>query len=171
LVIEPLLQEIGDGWQADRFGVDVEHVASAAVLRSLDSAGSGGGSARPALLACVPEEQHSLPLLALAAALRERGDSVVCLGARVPVDALVAAATRLRPRSLVLWASVPELALIAPITAVPSQRPPIRIMVAGPGWADVRLPITIKRLTSLSDALAQLMPAAPTASLGLSDEL
>ena len=40
------------------------------------------------LLACADEEQHSLPLEALAAALAERGIGARLLGARVPPDAL-----------------------------------------------------------------------------------
>ena len=44
---------------------------------------------RPAiLLACADEEQHSLPLEALAAALAETGVPSRLLGARVPPDAL-----------------------------------------------------------------------------------
>lgn len=169
LVIEPFLRDLGDSWQNDRVGVDVEHVASSAIVRALESVPSQGGSPRPTLLACVPEEQHSLPLLALAAGLRECGDSVVCLGARVPVAAMVAAASRLRPRSLVLWASRPDLAQAELVDAVPSQRPPIRVMVAGPGWRDVTLSPGIDRLTSLSEALQRLSPAP--SSLQLMDEL
>ena len=44
------------------------------------------------MLACAPDEEHELPLVALAAALAERGIATTLLGARTPAAAPTAAA-------------------------------------------------------------------------------
>ncbi len=55
------------------------------------------------LLACLPDEQHTLPLEALDAALRERGTATRMLGGAVPAEALTAAVRRTGPGAVVLW--------------------------------------------------------------------
>ena len=93
--------------------------------------------ARPILLACAPDDEHVLALLALRAALADRGVEAITLGQQVPADALTAAVTRLRPRAIVLWASMRKHADLSVIAALPSHRPAASVYLAGPGWLDV----------------------------------
>ena len=153
----PALHTIGDRWSKTASGVDIEHLASQSIAKAFDATHPVNGTGRPIILATAPDEQHDLALRALAAALRQRGCNVVLLGARVPIDALVDAATRLRPRAVVNWATMPkeypsELARLA------TQRPAVKLFTAGPGWVDradgSRLPT--QQLQSLQQAVELL---------------
>jgi hypothetical protein len=64
----------------------------------------------PILIAAPDEEQHVLPLHALAAALAELNRPSVLLGASVPSAALVAAAARIAPPVIFLWSHHPDTA-------------------------------------------------------------
>lgn len=159
-VVVPVLVALGERWQRTRRGVEIEHVTSDAVIAALQAHGSAPESARrPVLLTCVPEEQHTLPLLALQAALRDVGQPAVLLGARVPPEALQAAVRRLRPRALVLWAQRHELADPDLVSELPPQRPPVRVVLAGPGWAGTDCP-GAERPESLGQAVTVITGAA-----------
>ena len=87
----PVLVGLGQRWAATGQGVEVEHLLSDAVLAALRLSTARirePANPRPVLLACAEEEQHVLPLHALAAALSERRVAARVLGARVPRDAL-----------------------------------------------------------------------------------
>ena len=89
-VLRPLLASIGMRWV--RTGVDVEHVFTEAIMDALRGYRAflpRPMPGRPVLLAGAPDEQHTLPLHALAAALAELRTPVRVLGGRVPTDALV----------------------------------------------------------------------------------
>jgi hypothetical protein len=86
------------------------------------------------LLACAPEDLHSLPLFALAAALAERRIGSRVLGARVPQSALVAAARRTGTHVVVIsrmlgapdeGPTLPDLSALRPLP---------QVLLAGPGW-------------------------------------
>src|SRR5690606_7924564 len=94
--IAPALRELGRRHTVAGRYVAAEHLLSAATSVALARV------ERPAsppcvLLACTPQDQHSLPLEALAAALAERGVASRVLGARVPTAALREAASRTAP--------------------------------------------------------------------------
>ncbi|MFE0516397.1 B12-binding domain-containing protein, partial [Streptomyces sp. NPDC058964] len=110
-VMVPTLHAVGRRWASsgDRY-VEVEHLLSwhvSTVLRrhtrqpvpSADAPAAG-----PVILACVPGEQHTLPLEALNAGLSELGLPTRMFGAAVPAEALAAAVRRLGPAAVVLWA-------------------------------------------------------------------
>lgn len=109
-VMVPTLRAAGRKWETagDRY-VEVEHLLSwhiSSALRRVPSAPPGPPGvpgAPPVLLACVPDEQHALPLEALAAALAEQGFPVRMFGAALPVEALDAAVRRTGPAAVVLW--------------------------------------------------------------------
>ena len=74
-------------------GVDVEHLLSECASAALREVGARlphrpRATCVPVLLACGPDDAHSLPLYALAAALAERGVTARVLGARLPAAAL-----------------------------------------------------------------------------------
>ncbi|GAA0247996.1 MerR family transcriptional regulator [Saccharothrix mutabilis subsp. mutabilis] len=152
-VFAPALTALGDRITVQGNGVDVEHIASSGILRALRAVPhpeeSGGVSA---LLACVPEEQHSLPLEALGAALSEQDCSWRHLGARVPRAALLDATALLHPVVVVLWAHERNLARLAPVEDL-VRCSDSAVAVAGAGWSSLDLPPGVGRPTSLADAV------------------
>jgi hypothetical protein len=137
-LVVPALSTIGARWARTGQGVDVEHLASECVLGVLrhhaDRYSTNPVNVRPVLLACAEEEQHSLPLYAVAAALAERHVGCRVLGARVPADALGAAVRRIGPAAVFIWAQRPHTGDPRQLDALPEIRPAPLVAVAGPGW-------------------------------------
>jgi methanogenic corrinoid protein MtbC1 len=161
-LLAPALICIGDKWGAGGVGVDVEHLLADVILRSLCAvtpAVPEPRNARPVLLACGPDELHSLPLHAVAAALAERGVDVRVLGARVPPEALAAAVRRAGACAVFIWAHAAGTASVEQLAAVPSIRPGVVVVVGGPGWeADRVQGATL--VGRLSEAVTALQRAA-----------
>ncbi|MGW1958088.1 MerR family transcriptional regulator [Streptomyces sp. NPDC001920] len=169
-VMVPTLHAVGRKWASsgDRY-VEVEHLLSwhvSSVLRrctrSVARQGDGSG---PVVLACVPGEQHTLPLEALNAALCEQGVSTRMFGAAVPVEALTAAVRRIGPAAVVLWAqarSTASLPLARHVAAaqwgVRGARSQPLVLLGGNGWAG-RSAAGMLRPSSLRDALDVLADA------------
>lgn len=148
-VLTRLGEQIGDSTQC----IEVEHLLSWTILASLHRAAPPvGPDGHPVLLACAPGERHILPLEALCAALAERGVHASMLGADVPVGSLVAAADRIRPLAIVLWAHTPATA--APTALLALRGCTDLPVAAGPGWAADGLPAGVLLVGSLSEALA-----------------
>ncbi|WP_062645995.1 MerR family transcriptional regulator [Streptomyces maremycinicus] len=174
-VMVPTLHAVGRKWASsgDRY-VEVEHLLSWHVSTALrhatravapkDAAGGPG----PVVLACVPGEQHSLPLEALNAGLTRLDVPTRMFGAAVPVEALTAAVQRLGPVAVVLWAqarSTASLPLARHVAetrwGVTGARRAPTVMLAGPGWAGRPAP-GLPRPVGLSDALTLLAGAYAT---------
>jgi hypothetical protein len=157
-VLRPVLVAVGERWAATGQGVEVEHLLSdcvAAVLREHADRTSGPQRpARPALLSCAPDEQHCLPLHALAAALGERGLPTRTLGPALPADALSAAVRRTGPALLFVWSQLPGTAVTDVLDAVPVTRPPTSVVVGGPGWSLGALPRRVTLARDLGHAVA-----------------
>ena len=117
-VLCPVLIGIGERHAATHALIEVEHLISRTVSEVLGAVPrpAGGDRAPRILLACADEEQHSLALEALAAALSEAGVGCRMLGARVPPGALRDAVARTGPAAVVLWAQLPETADTAQLT-------------------------------------------------------
>ncbi|WP_230193747.1 MerR family transcriptional regulator [Streptomyces coriariae] len=169
-VMVPTLHAVGRKWASsgDRY-VEVEHLLSWHVSTALRRAtrpvvpGDAAGGPGPVVLACVPGEQHSLPLEALNAGLGQLDVPTRMFGAAVPVEALTAAVQRLGPVAVVLWAqarSTASLPLARHIAetrwGVTGARRAPTVMLAGPGWAGRPAP-GLPRPTGLSDALTILV--------------
>jgi DNA-binding transcriptional MerR regulator len=156
----PVLRGIGDRHAATNHLVEVEHLLSRSISDVLAAVPRPRDGQPRALLACADEEQHSLPLEALAAALAERGASSRLLGARVPVAALQEAVRRTGPAAVVVWSQAPSTGDPVQLEAVLALRPqPVVVAAAGPGWPDDALPAGVDRPASLSDALELILPA------------
>jgi len=155
----PVLVGIGERHSATTRFVEVEHLLSRCVSEALAAVPrpSGGQAPPRVLLSCADEEQHSLPLEALAAALAEAGVRCRLLGARVPVDALVEAVDRTAPEAVVVWSHAPSTADPGQLTALLSRRrrPPL-LLAAGPGWAVGALPSGVRVPATLAEAVAML---------------
>ena len=103
-VLLPYLRELGDRWEQGEVSVAQEHFASAVLRGRLLGLARGWsrGLGPPALLACLPGEQHDLGLIAFGLALRSRGFRIAYLGADTPVESVAGAAVVLEPAAVVL---------------------------------------------------------------------
>ena len=138
-LLVPLLQTLGEQFDQDTGGrvIGVEHVATTAIVAALHECPLAPERGRiPALLACAPEEQHSLPLEALQASLAERHTASRFLGARVPEPTLISAVRQLAPRSVTVWSHAPRTARKIDLVALAQECP--QLVLAGPGWSAIR---------------------------------
>jgi DNA-binding transcriptional MerR regulator len=139
-VIVPTLFLIGQDWETEQKGIEVEHFFSEILKRTMHNQVvelKKPLNSRPVLLAAVGEELHSLPVYALAAALCARNIQTYVLGARTPLIALSAMVTRCAPPAIFLWAQLPKNAETRYWEDMPSIRPAPRIVVGGPGWDSI----------------------------------
>ncbi|MEU8777090.1 MerR family transcriptional regulator [Streptomyces sp. NPDC048606] len=146
-VMAPTLHAVGRKWESteDRY-VEVEHLlswhVSTALRRAVVSAPVTSGHTAPVVLACLPGEQHTLPLEALAAGLVERGLPTRMFGAAVPAEALLAAVGRSGPMAVVLWSQSRTTAdgvlarrVAATAFGLKGARTAPLVLLAGPGWS------------------------------------
>ncbi|MDX5563837.1 MerR family transcriptional regulator [Streptomyces sp. ID05-04B] len=175
-VMVPTLHAVGRKWvsSGDRY-VEVEHLlswhVSTALRRATRAAAprEAAGRPGPVLLACVPGEQHSLPLEALDAALGQLGVPTRMFGAAVPAEALDSAVRRLGPVAVVLWAqarSTASLPLARHIAqtrwgVAGARRAPV-VVLGGAGWTGRPAP-GLHRPAGLAEALTLLAGVYDTA--------
>ena len=136
-VIVPLLFLVGDEWEADGSGIEVEHMLTEIIKRILREGVSeikNPVNAHPVLLAAVGEEMHSLALHALAAALAEKQIETFFLGARTPLEAISGMVKRAAPPAVFLWAQLSKNCDPKFFAELPAVRPAPRVIVGGPGW-------------------------------------
>lgn len=168
-ILAPALQAVGRKWQSagERY-VEVEHLLSwhiSATLRHVYVTASAARKASrgvPVILACLPGEQHTLPLEALNAALAERGTPTLMLGGAVPAEALSAAVQRVGPSAVVLWsqsAATASMPLVQQVAAtrwgIRGARTHSRVLLTGPGWGRTVRP-GLLRPRGLHEALVML---------------
>ncbi|HEX7309505.1 MerR family transcriptional regulator [Lentzea sp.] len=151
-VLVPFLVEIGERIASTEVGVEVEHVASGSITDAMRASGVAVGTPS-VLLACAPDEQHSLPLDVLAAALAEQDCVARNLGARVPATALVSAARQVRPQVVVVWAHDRVYADQVPFADLGG----VPVLVGGSGWADVPLPPGVSAVDTLRGAVETIL--------------
>ncbi|HEY8981744.1 MAG TPA: MerR family transcriptional regulator [Streptomyces sp.] len=141
-VMVPVLHAVGRKWASsgDRY-VEVEHLLSWHVSTALRRRAAPAPGAEPVLLACVPDDQHTLALEALHAGLAERGLPARMFGGAVPAPALTAAVDRLGPSAVVLWAQTRSTANPALARRVADVRWGVKgarrgplVVLGGPGW-------------------------------------
>lgn len=160
--IEPALLAVGRKWtESQGRYVEVEHLLSWCIMAALHrvrTASPTKPTARRVLLACSPDEWHSLPLEVLAAALRERGAAVSMLGAAVPAEALSDAVSRIDPACVVVWSQTQSTAEPARLP-VPGEGSHCRVRAAGPGWLGARPPLA-GVLLSAAEALDACLQVA-----------
>ncbi|WP_051700057.1 MerR family transcriptional regulator [Streptomyces sp. NRRL F-4474] len=176
-VIAPTLHAVGRKWETsgDRY-VEVEHLlswhVSTALRRAAGPPPSGARTDAPAvLLACVPGEQHTLALEALAAGLAGLGLPTLMFGAAVSPEALDQAVRRTGPAAVVLWsqarstANHPLARHIAEVAwGVKGARARPAVLPAGPGWAGQPLAPGTLRPRGLREALDLLRGICGTAA-------
>jgi len=157
----PVLVAVGERWAATGEGVEVEHLlaeTAGSALRAVSTAPEPRNG-RPVLLACAPEEQHSLPLSALAAALAEQGIGARLLGGGLPLAALRAAVRRTGPAALMVWSHAATSADVRLLDALPVLRPPVTVLAGGVGWIGRPLPARVTYVPDLISAVGLVMRA------------
>lgn len=98
-VLAPTMRAVGDRWHAGTFSIAQEHMASevlSAVARDMLRLVEPS-SGPEALLACLADEQHALPLYGVAFGLVQVGLRPVVLGARTPPSAIRHAVESIQP--------------------------------------------------------------------------
>jgi len=170
----PLLYGMGRKWEDTLRYVEVEHLLSWCVSSALRrvpppartpaGAESTAAHVRPTVLACGPNEMHSLPVEALAAALREHGVPHRMLGPCTPVEATARAVRRTGPRAVVLWChagdSADSVALRRTVHAAAGAPQSTAVYTAGPGWRSLKGGPSLAdgHLNSLAEAVRVLSP-------------
>lgn len=161
-VIRPVLTAVAARWELSGAGVEVEHLLNECVVAALIRATpivTSGRNHRPVLLACMPEERHTLSLHALAAELARRDIVIRQLGAALPLEALSAAVRRTAPAAVVLWAQLPRYADPGALAALPRTRQQMRLFVGGPGWRRGVVPAPAERVEDLAAAVTAIETA------------
>jgi hypothetical protein len=158
-LMAPALRRI-DSCDASRaHRVTSEHLISHLVAGALSvqlSRRTVTTSPRQILLACAPVEQHSLPLLALAASLAESGVGSSLLGARTPRSALRRAAGDEEVRVVVVLAVLP----VSTKDLVGSpRRPGLTWIAGGPGWDREQLSSDVVHVNDLTTAIDAICSA------------
>jgi DNA-binding transcriptional MerR regulator/methylmalonyl-CoA mutase cobalamin-binding subunit len=103
-VLMPAMRQIGQDWETGRGNITHEHLTTETTrtwLGQITRSAAWGGR-RAVILACGPDDHHTLGLEALGALLRQRGWDCRLLGARVPATSLAAAIQQLTPAAVVL---------------------------------------------------------------------
>jgi len=150
-LLAPALIHIGHKHARTRTLIEVEHLLSREISFALAGVVRPDATAR-VLLACADEEQHSLPIEALSAALAERGQATRLLGARVPPSALRDAIRRAGPDVVVIWSQTSDTADAGQLAGLLAARPTVKLPIAaGPGWDAV--PDSMTRPGSLREAV------------------
>lgn len=154
-VITPVLIGLGKRWESSGEGIEIEHLLTDALITSFKQVTTklrNPINPRAVLLACAPNELHSLPTFVLAAALAEKRIAAKTLGPRVPTTALVSAVKKTGPAAVLVWSQMTDLLAIGSLAELPKLRPTPLVIAAGPGWQEP-LPTDIKRSRSMADAL------------------
>lgn len=135
----PLLRELGERWERGEASVAQEHFASHFLRGRLLGLARGWdrGLGPRAVLACVPGEQHDLPLIVFGLALRGHGWRITFLGADTPIATLAKTAAALDPAAVVVSAARPEV-LAAAAKELADLGAALPLALAGAG-ADAKL--------------------------------
>ena len=136
-VLLPVMSGVGQGWEDDQAAIAREHFATNLVRGRLLALARGwdlGGGPR-ALLACAPDEQHDLGLIAFGLALRARGWRITYLGPSTPVTTLAEAARLTQPALIVLSSSL-EQRLRGADDELRDLASGFRLALGGPGSTD-----------------------------------
>jgi hypothetical protein len=161
-LLVPVLSGLGTRFEYTGTCVEAEHLLSVATIgafsrRTADMPGQV--QHRAVLLASAEGEQHNLPLYALAAALAEQGIDSRVLGSDLPYFALAAAVRRTGPGVVFLWSQAPATGDPLALPDLSPRRPGARLILGGPGWDRDRIPAAARLVSSLPEALSEVVAA------------
>jgi hypothetical protein len=161
-LLVPVLSGLGNRFEHTGTCVEAEHLLSVAVIAEFSRRTAdlpGQVQHRAVLLASAEDEQHSLPLHAVAAALAERGIDSRVLGPDLPYFALAAAVRRTGPGVVFLWSQVAATGDPGALPDLFPRRPGARLILGGPGWDGDRIPVSARLVGTLPDALSEVAAA------------
>lgn len=109
-VLMPYMHEVGEQWSTGHMSVGEEHFATNFFQARLLALARGWdrGLGPRALLACAPNEQHTLGLIVFGIALHELGWRITYLGADTPIATLSEVAKIINPELTVIAATMPR---------------------------------------------------------------
>ncbi len=139
-VLLPILRNLGGRWLRGDVCFESEWALTTEVSFALQryvARFAAVRTNRPVLIACCPEERHSLPVEVLRASLVEAGIPAVYLGPMVPAETTAGMVARLEPALVVLWSMSP--ATVDLLLCRRLQRKGFAVAVAGPGWEGLDL--------------------------------
>jgi len=161
-LLVPVLSGLGTRFEHTGTCVEAEHLLSVVVIAEFSRRTAdlpGQVQHRAVLLASAEDDQHSLPLHALAAALAERGIDSRVLGPDLPYFALAAAVKRTGPGVVFLWSQVAATGDPAKLPDLFPRRPAARLILGGPGWDRGRVPASARLVDTLPDARSEVAAA------------
>jgi MerR family transcriptional regulator, light-induced transcriptional regulator len=138
-VVIPLARSVGDEWALGKIPIAAEHLASEVVLHALKGGLRTSRDSGPLVVgACLPGERHEWGFLATLAVAQENGWRIHYLGADLPVEQMMEAAWRLRPRGVAFSGSDPSLvrSILPALASLPGKLPPKTLAAIGGGGAD-----------------------------------
>jgi DNA-binding transcriptional MerR regulator len=157
-LLAPVLIGVGNAWEANGEGVDVEHILSDSIEFTLATRAREVASPREitgVLLASTDRDDHTLALWAVAAGLAERGIGARMLGRRVPFSALGDAMKRTGPAVVFMWSQIPGSADASDIAQLPDMRPAPTLLIGGKGWVG-EVPAGVERVCSLAETVNRI---------------
>jgi hypothetical protein len=161
-LLVPVLSGLGNRFEHTGTCVEAEHLLSVAVIAAFSRHAAdlpGQVQHRAVLLASAEDDQHSLPLHALAAALAERGIGSRVLGPDLPYFALAAAVRRTGPGVVFLWSQVAATGDPVALPDLSPRRPGARLILGGPGWDRERIPAAARLVGTLPGAVSEIAAA------------
>ena len=161
-LLMPVLSGLGTRFEHTGTGVEAEHLLTVATIGAFSRRTAdlpGQVQHRAVLLASAEGEQHNLPLYALAAALAEQGIDSRVLGSDLPYFALAAAVRRTGPGVVFLWSQAPATGDPLALPDLSPRRPGARLILGGPGWDSGRIPAAARLVSSLPEALSEVVAA------------
>ncbi len=154
----PLIQELGNAWDRGELGIRHEHFVSGILeefLGELRLPFEGSSVGRPVVLACLPDELHSLGLQLVAVEVAAAGRKNLVLGPQTPIDEIVATAQALDVAAVGLSVSIfaPPETTLAQVTELRDSLPAkTELWVGGGGATGLgKLPKGSVRVDSLDD--------------------
>ncbi len=107
-VILPSLNQVGQLWYQDEATVQQEHFISEIIINKIEtliSAAPNPVHTQRILVACPPDEQHTIVNMIMTLLLKHRGWEVIYLGANVPLDKFSGVIKDIRPDLVIMNAS------------------------------------------------------------------
>lgn len=108
-VLASVMREVGEAWHEGTLSIAQEHMASERIgagARDMLRLHDPQPDARPAIVACFAEEEHTLPLYGVALALLQAGLNPLVLGAKTPPSAIRHAVESIQPALVALSVTI-----------------------------------------------------------------
>lgn len=157
-VVRPALDDVKDRWDRAETRVDATPMLSDCVINAVSRVVSVVGGPPKVLLACAEDEEHSVALHVLSAALWERATPTRSLGARVPRETLAAVARQVGPHATVVVAVLP-VRDHDQLYGLPGVHPAMTVVATGPGWVPEQLPPSVAYMPGLAGLVSVLAAA------------